>query len=195
MKKLTWLLALGTASLLAACGSSSSGSGSTTDSTSTGSGGGSTTEGTGGTGGSDTGATTGSTSTTSTTATGTGGSTSTSTGTGGTAPEPLNGCVASSAEDHTADTAVSISFGGALGFAYSPPCIKVKTGTAVTFNGAFASHPLSGGDDGTKDASSPIKETTSGSTATFTLSTAGAYGFFCEFHVGAGMKGAIFVTD
>jgi plastocyanin len=64
----------------------------------------------------------------------------------------------------------------------------------VTFNGAFASHPLSGGNNPpTVDASSPIKQTSTGTTATFAMSTAGTYGFFCDLHYTLGMMGALFV--
>ena len=112
-------------------------------------------------------------------------------------PMDINGCTEATAEDHTADAMVAIAFGGTTGFAYSPPCIKVNAGATVTFNGAFISHPLEPGEvkcnAPTVDMSSPIKETTTGMTASFMLPTAGTYPFYCGEHFAAGMKGAIFV--
>lgn len=192
MRNGTWFAVLCVASVgvLAACGDSGSTSTSTTGTTST----------TAGTGGSST-----TTTTTTTTTTGTGGAggatttTTTTTGAGGaggeggSGPVLVNGCDEATAEDHSADAKVAIAFGGAVGFKYSPACIKVKAGTTVTFNGDFVSHPLSGGLDGTKDANSPIKETLSGATKDFVLADVGTYGFFCEFHQAGGMKGAVFV--
>jgi plastocyanin len=106
----------------------------------------------------------------------------------------VNGCDEATAEDHTGQSQVTISFGGAGGFVYTPACIKVTAGTMVTFMGSFSGHPLAGGNNPpTVDPSSPIVETTSGTQATFILSTAGAYGYFCEFHYPFGMEGAIFV--
>jgi plastocyanin len=121
---------------------------------------------------------------------GTGGSSMSSSSGGG----PVNGCTLASAEDHTSSNTLTITFGGSAGLTYSPACAKVKTGTMVTFSGAFTTHPLAGGNSPpTKDATSPIAETKTGTTATFTLSTAGTYGFFCEVHQSLGMQGALFV--
>ncbi|MFO0762023.1 MAG: plastocyanin/azurin family copper-binding protein [Byssovorax sp.] len=169
---------------LAACGDGGSTTSTTSTTTSTttttttagsgGSGGGTTTAGTGGSGGGTT--------------TGSGGSG----GMGGSGPMLVNGCDEATAEDHTADATVKIEFGGAIGLKYSPKCILIKPGTTVTFAGDFASHPLSGGLDGTKDPTSPITETTTGMTKDFAIPAAGTYGFFCEFHQASGMKGAIF---
>ena len=40
----------------------------------------------------------------------------------------------------------------------------------------------------------PITHTTSGTTATFTFPTTGAFGYYCDFHYGFGMYGAVFVV-
>jgi plastocyanin len=65
----------------------------------------------------------------------------------------------------------------------------------VTFNGSFANHPLAGGSSPpTVDATSPIKATATGTTATFAMTTAGSYGYFCEAHYTIGMMGALFVV-
>ena len=44
------------------------------------------------------------------------------------------------------DATVEIMFCGAVGLLYSPPCIKVKSGTMVTFTGNTGLHPLAGGE-------------------------------------------------
>jgi plastocyanin len=87
--------------------------------------------------------------------------------------------------------AVTIKFGTpGPGFAYDPPCIKIKAGTMVTWEGDFGLHPLEPGtvDAGvvTPDPSSPIKATTAGMSATFALTPAGTYGFYCGLHQFAG---------
>jgi plastocyanin len=105
----------------------------------------------------------------------------------------VNGCDPATAEDHTADSNVTITFGGSLGLKYAPACIKIAKGNSVTFSGSFSSHPLSGGADGNKDTSSPIAETSTGSSATFTFANAGTFPFFCEYHFSSGMEGAVFV--
>ncbi len=189
----TWfaVLCVAGAGVLAACGDSGSSSTSTTGTSAT------TT--TTGTGGSSTTSTTASTTST-TGAGGAGGSSTTSTtsttgagGDGGSGPVLVNNCDEATAVDHTADLKVQIDFGGAAGFKYSPPCLIMKAGSSVSFAGDFASHPLSGGVDGTKDPASPIKDTNSGNSASFALPSAGTFGFFCQFHQAGGMKGAIFV--
>jgi plastocyanin len=123
---------------------------------------------------------------------GSGGNTGTTTTTGAGGGAITNGCTEGAATDDTSMTAVTISF-PVGGLKYSPACVKVKKGTMVTFSGNFTSHPLSGGDGGTKDPTSPIAETTTGMSATFTMSTAGTFGFFCEIHQSLGMQGAIYV--
>jgi plastocyanin len=95
--------------------------------------------------------------------------------------------------DRTGQAQVTISFGSG-GYVYTPACIIVSAGTMVTFSGDFSSHPLAGGNNPpTVDASSPILQTTTGTLATFTMSSAGSYGYFCKFHYSVGMEGAIFV--
>jgi plastocyanin len=117
-------------------------------------------------------------------------------GSGGGGATVVNGCDPATAEDRTGDTDVPIAFGDAIGFKYSPACIKVKVGTTLTFSGDFASHPLTPGIDLVEDPASPIQKTDtnpmSGSVS-FALSPAGTYGWFCGFHGGGGMEGAAFV--
>src|SRR5262249_25971428 len=104
-----------------------------------------------------------------------------------------NGCDPSTAEDHTMDSTVTITFPVGSTLAYSPPCIKVKTGTKLTFQGDFSNHPLNGGTSCTTDATSPFTTTSTGTTASFTLANAGTFGWFCESHCSLGMQGAAFV--
>jgi plastocyanin len=87
---------------------------------------------------------------------------------------------------------VTITFPNAA-LTYAPPCIKVKAGTKLVFNGDFSSHPLNGGTNCTTDATSPIATTSTGTTASFTLANTGTFGWFCEFHCSLGMQGAAFV--
>lgn len=116
-------------------------------------------------------------------------SSSSTTGGGATA----NGCEQATAEDRTGQGSVTIAFPT---LEYTPACVRVSAGTAVTFEGDLAMHPLVGGEyeDGIKtpDDKSPIGAS-SGMTATFTLSDPGAYPYYCDIHYSIGMKGAIFV--
>jgi plastocyanin len=102
---------------------------------------------------------------------------------------PICGCTAATADDLTAQAAVPVSFGGTAGLAYSPKCILVAAGTGVTFEGAFSTHPMSA----TVGTGNPIAHTASGTTATFTFSQPGAFGYQCDVHVASGMCGAVYV--
>lgn len=92
----------------------------------------------------------------------------------------------------TTAAAVTIAFPTAAGPAqYTNNCIKVKVGTKVTFAGSFALHPLepNGG-----DVPTPIPaQQTSGTTLDITMSSAGTFGYECNFHPGT-MFGAIQVV-
>lgn len=117
----------------------------------------------------------------------------------GSSMEGTNGCTSATAEDHTMDSGmININFGGAAGNAYSPACIKISKNHQITFNGNFTTHPLQGGlvdaaGKPTPDPSSPISETTTGTSKAVNFPASGTYGYYCEVHVVAGMKGAIFV--
>jgi plastocyanin len=78
---------------------------------------------------------------------------------------------------------------------YTPSCSNIPVGASVTFSGDFSAHPLRGGIAPTEDPSSPITNTSSGSTATFTFSNSGIYPFFCFYHWSFGMVGAIYVGN
>jgi plastocyanin len=82
-------------------------------------------------------------------------------------------------------------------FKYTPACLKVKAGDSVKFTSPFTTHPLKPSKRG--DASdNPIKETTTGTDASFTFPKAGFYPFFCGFHGpaddGSNMAGVVWVT-
>ena len=110
----------------------------------------------------------------------------------------VNGCDQLSAVDATGRGEMEIRFGGLEGYAYRPGCAAVSVGTIVTFVGDFGAHPLVPGriedhhqvipDDG-----SPLGSTASGREARFLMAQSGAYGYFCDKHVGEAMVGAIFV--
>jgi plastocyanin len=73
---------------------------------------------------------------------------------------------------------------------YAPPCMKIKVGQSVTWNGAFTHHPLepAGG-----DAMTPIPALNTGTTTTVAFPRAGTFGFECAAHPNV-MFGAILVV-
>jgi plastocyanin len=124
--------------------------------------------------------------------------TTTTLASGGPVSAPVNGCNAASATDMRGQTQVTVRFGGALGFRYDPACFRVSPGTQVMFSGEFDQHPLVGGEVsmGMKlpDPSSPIGgPTSSGTSKTVMLQTAGTFPFYCDIHALVGMKGAAIV--
>jgi len=90
--------------------------------------------------------------------------------------------------DLTATTAV-INFGGANGNAYVPRCAMVTVNQAITFDGDFSVHPLS-----QTSGAAVIPNTSSGTTLTFSIPTAGTYDYQCDVHHAGGMTGAIKVV-
>jgi len=105
----------------------------------------------------------------------------------------LNGCAKATAQDDTGQASVTITF-GVGGYTFSPACLVVSAGTKLVFEGTFSFHPLVGGSDGVPDAASPFEPmTASGTSAEFTVTEPGAYGFYCQIHVGLGMMGAVYV--
>jgi len=111
----------------------------------------------------------------------------------------VNACNPNSATDMRGQPAVTVHFGGALGFRYDPACFEVSPGTQVTFSGAFDQHPLVGGEisggEMMPDPSSPFDGPTStGTSKTFMLPVAGTFPFYCNIHGLIGMKGTAFVA-
>ena len=168
MKKLLFsALALGTAFAVFACGDDDTGTTTTTTDA-----------------GTDSSTTTADTGTSTTTDSGSDGSTT---------AQVINGCKDTDFVDSSAAVAnITITFPtGASPQQYSTPCVTVKVGSSVDFSGAFSSHPLTpaGG-----DTPSPIIATSAGTTASFTVTTAGTFGFECAIHPTI-MLGAIRVVN
>jgi plastocyanin len=110
----------------------------------------------------------------------------------------LNGCTYATATDLTAASTPTITFPGTSDM-YTPPCIRIHAGQTVTFSAdsgsTFASHPLRPGDASTMTTQpgTPITDTDTGTTVTFTFPDAGTWGYYCLFHATSGMAGAVYV--
>jgi plastocyanin len=113
------------------------------------------------------------------------GSTSSSSSSG-TSSGTVNGCDPTATTATAGNATITFPTGAAPG-QYSPACVRIKAGSMVTWNGAFNYHPLT-----PDDAVSPIVYTTTGTTATFTFPSAGAFAYHCDIHPSA-MQGAVFV--
>ena len=112
----------------------------------------------------------------------------------GTVPA-LNGCTASAFVDRSNGNR-TIVFGSAVGLKYSPSCMIITAGQAVTFSGDFASHPLVGGEYmGTGGPTpNPVPSKSAGTdNAVVTFTKAGLYPYYCNFHASSGMTGAVWV--
>jgi plastocyanin len=110
----------------------------------------------------------------------------------------VNGCDLSTATDLTGGAPVTVTFANG-NFTYAPKCIKVTQGTVVTFNGGFASHPLTAGAvvAGAKvpAATGPfVPATSTGTTKDFPMTSAGTFPYYCDPHALGGMTGAVFVV-
>jgi plastocyanin len=109
----------------------------------------------------------------------------------------VNGCDRNETPLSRDTDIVEIRFGGLIGYAYEPACVRVKAGTRVRFVGPFGSHPLAAGrvhaDEVVAEPKSRFKSTWEGETATFVLPHAGTVGYYCDQHVLEGMFGAVFV--
>ena len=84
------------------------------------------------------------------------------------------------------------------GMTYTPPCLKIRAGTYVTFAGNSTAHPLTGMTNHGTQPNPIVKGTLPA--PTFEFKDVGAYGFYCTNHgadaVGptTGMSGAIYVV-
>ena len=112
-------------------------------------------------------------------------------------PQVVNDCDRARAEDRTGRDSIEIEFAGRHGHSYAPACVRASVGTRLVFRGPFELHPLGAGrpfDETPEPApTNPIRDTAEGEQAVFVPKTSGAYGFFCHFHTGEGMMGAVFV--
>jgi plastocyanin len=71
------------------------------------------------------------------------------------------------------------------GFNYQPKCLKVATGTQVTFMSAgsdFVTHPLAPSVNRGTHPGNPITSTTAGNNASFTFATKGFWAYYCTIH-------------
>jgi plastocyanin len=104
----------------------------------------------------------------------------------------LNNCSVAMAADRTEPQAPrTVSFNAGV---YSPACLKIKVGQAVTWSGDLGVHPLRPGQfGGGNQPGNPITATSSGSSLMVTFPAAGDFGYYCDTHGPGGMMGAIFV--
>ena len=113
--------------------------------------------------------------------TGSGGTGGTGGGTAFMAVAPCN-----AATDYVT-TPTTIAFGLDTEFFYRPRCLKVPTGTQVTFTASdptygFTAHPLDpSGTRGTRPGN-PITLTMTGTTASFTFPAKGFWAYYCTIH-------------
>jgi plastocyanin len=128
---------------------------------------------------------------------GTGGSAGTAGGAGGSGGgAPFMAFAPCTDQTSYVASATTVMFGGGVGFAYAPQCLKVPAGTTVTFSGDFATHPLIPSAMRGNTTSNPIMATSSGTSAPFTFPNAGFYAYLCMFHGsddGSFMSGVIWV--
>ena len=124
-----------------------------------------------------------------TTTTGPGGTTTTTLG------DTVHGCSLANVTDLRAESSPVVTFAE---FQYVPRCILINAGQTITFTGAFASHPLVGGQAigafKSPDPSSPIQYTSSGTSKPVLFGSAGTFPFYCDMHgLSYAMTGAVFV--
>lgn len=111
---------------------------------------------------------------------------------------PINGCTRSEAVRwfDASPAERTISF---VCCEYTPPCVLIDAGQTVTFSGAFGGHPLRPGvvEGGTPSPQpgNPVPVVDDGSDPIPVLfPDAGDWGFYCNFHLGGGMFGAVYVA-
>lgn len=104
----------------------------------------------------------------------------------------LNGCTRAAATDLTGSAAVTITAESAWGIPHNA-CIVVDVGTAVTWEGDFNFHPLTGGETFDEDDNSPITgNTPANGEVVITFSDAGDFPYYCVNH-GSSMQGVVYV--
>jgi hypothetical protein len=106
------------------------------------------------------------------------------TGTGG---GPVNGCTIDTAENHLGEMQVFLTWSNPF-----QRCIRIGSGSLVTWSGSFANHPLAGGVAPTVDAGSPITQSDQSGMSASVSFMLGVYPFFCQIHT-ATMQGVIYV--
>lgn len=85
----------------------------------------------------------------------------------------------------------TITFGGGVGFAYSPNTLSVSVGDTIVWSGDFSFHPLES-DPGGIPAGAAGFGSSSGSTFKYVVTMPGNYGYHCAAHgsPGDGMFGS-----
>jgi plastocyanin len=76
---------------------------------------------------------------------------------------------------------IIVSFGGSVGFAYSPKTFSASVGDTVMWQGSFVQHPLS---STTIPAGSATWHAASGSSYSIVVSQSGEYNYICDLHSG-----------
>ena len=82
---------------------------------------------------------------------------------------------------------MTVNFGGALGFTYSPQDSFILPGDTIRWMGDFAAHPLVSDD-------ALWQQVSTGSEFSYTFNDPGRYGFHCFFHSSFGMIGTVTVA-
>jgi plastocyanin len=109
-------------------------------------------------------------------------------GSGGSTPTPFMSVAPCTAESMYVATPTTIDFGLLDGgFNYRPKCLKVATGTQVTFMSSsstndFIVHPLAPSANRGTRPGNPIVSTTTGTSAMFTFPTKGFWAYYCTTH-------------
>ena len=86
-------------------------------------------------------------------------------------------------------TTHTITFGGQLGFNYSPQQLDVAVGDTVVWSGSFTTHPLS---SVTIPQGAASFHVASGTTFSYPVLIAGTYDYKCDVHTG--MNGSVTAT-
>lgn len=112
----------------------------------------------------------------------------------------FNGCPPEAFVDRSAaDADRTVGFGGehgSGGFSFAPKCMAIAAGQAVTWMGAFSTHPLTRGVPGDTNggaAGNPIPTTTTGAAVSVTFPRPGTYPYVCGMHAFLGMTGVVVV--
>jgi plastocyanin len=111
----------------------------------------------------------------------------------------FNGCTAADYDDQSAADAPRLIGIATQGLTFTPPCLTIKAGQTVRWEGSLSSHPLAPGNPDDPEAGSadnPILETSSGQSIEFAFPVTGTFPYYCELHAfgnGQGMAGVVHV--
>jgi plastocyanin len=85
-----------------------------------------------------------------------------------------------------------VTFGGNVGFVYSPSAFSAAVGDTVKWEGDFSMHPLS---STTIPSAAQSWHNGSGTTFTYLIKVPGTYHYQCDVHVSIGMTGSFQVAS